>query len=118
LPLLFTQYDRLFEEYKVYNYDSAFSYARQLQQTALQLGDAARIAHARLQLGFCLLAAGLYEETRDSLQKIDVHGIPDPLRAEYYSLMGRYFYNLGDFDNDDYNTPAYTHKGNAYLDSA
>ncbi len=118
LPSLFTLYDRLFEAYKVYNYDSAFSYARQLQQTAVQLGDASRIAYARLQLGFCLLASGLYKETLDSLQKIDTRGIPDSLRAEYYSLMGRYFYNLGDFDNDDYNTPDYTRKGNIYMDSA
>ena len=118
LPALFSVCDRLFEAYKVYNYDSAFSYARQLQQTALQLGDAPRIAYARLQLGFCLLASGLYKETLDSLQKIDTRGIPDSLRAEYYSLMGRYFYNLGDFDNDDYNTPAYTRKGNIYMDSA
>jgi hypothetical protein len=118
LPSLFTFYGQLYEEYKVFNYDSAFSYARQLQATALQLGDPSRIVHARLKLGFCLLSSGLYKETLDSLDKIDTRGAPDSLRAEYYSLMGRYYYDLGDFDNDAYNTPAYNRKGNDYMDSA
>jgi hypothetical protein len=118
LPSLFTIYSQLYEEYKVFNYDSAFSYARQLQQTALLLGDPARITYARLKLGFCLLSSGLYKETLDSLNKIDTRGAPDSLRAEYYALMGRYYYDLGDFDNDAYNTPAYTRKGNDYMDSA
>ncbi|HEY4065211.1 MAG TPA: DUF6377 domain-containing protein [Puia sp.] len=118
LPSLFNLYGRLYEEYKVFNYDSAFNYARQLQETALLLGNPSRITYARLKLGFCLLSSGLYKETLDSLNKIDTRGAPDSLRAEYYALMGRYYYDLGDFDNDTYNTPAYTQKGNAYMDSA
>ena len=118
LPALFNDYGQLFEAYKVFNYDSAFAYARQLQSTALLLGDPTRITNARLKLGFCLLSSGLFKETLDSLGKIHVQGAPDSLQAEYYSLIGRYYYDLGDFDNDAYNTPDYTRKGNAYMDSA
>jgi hypothetical protein len=118
LPVLFNGYRQLYEAYKVFNYDSAFTYARQLQATALQLGDPARITDARLQLGFCLLSSGLFKETLDSLKKIDLKGAPDSLQAEYYSLIGRYYYDLGDFDNDSYNTPDYIRKGNTYMDSA
>ncbi len=60
----------------------------------------------------------MFKETLDSLNKIDIRGVPDSLQAEYYSLMGRYYYDLGDFDNDSYNTPDYNRKGNAYMDSA
>ncbi len=74
--------------------------------------------HARLKLGFCLLSSGLFKETFDSLSKIQVRSAPDSLQAEYYSLVGRYYYDLGDFDNDSYNTPDYTRKGNTYMDSA
>src|SRR5580692_7591143 len=56
LPALFNIYLQLYEEYKVYKYDSAFSYARQLQATAIQLGDPTRIVYARLKLGFSLLS--------------------------------------------------------------
>jgi len=118
LPARFNGYLRLYEEYKVFNYDSAFTYARNLQATALQLGDPVRTTYARLKLGFCLLSSGLFTETLDSLQKISIHGAPDSLQAEYYALMGRFYYDLGDFDNDAYNTPDYIRKGNAYMDSA
>jgi hypothetical protein len=118
LPTLYTDYCALCEAYKVFNYDSAFSYARQLQATALRIGDPARILSARLRLDFCLLSAGLFKETLDSLDKIQIHGAPDSLQADYYALIGRYYYDLGDFDNDGYNTPDYTRKGNTYMDSA
>jgi len=118
LPLLFNRALTLYEEYKVFNYDSAFHYARKLQETAIHLGDSSRIVYARLKLGFCLLSSGLFKETLDSLNKINIAGTPDSLKAEYYALMGRYYYDLGDFDNDTYNTPAYSAKGNQYMDSA
>lgn len=118
LPALFDGYLRLYEEYKVFNYDSAFTYARWLQATALKLGDPAKTTYARLKLGFCLLSSGMFKETLDSLEKISTRNAPDSLQAEYYSLMCRYYYDLGDFDNDGYNTPAYIRKGNAYADSA
>jgi hypothetical protein len=116
--LLFTHYQNLYDQYKVFQYDSAFHYARCLQNTAQQLNAPIKIADARLKLCFCLLSAGLFKETLDSLRTIDTKGLPDSLQAEYYSLMGRYYYDLGDFDNDDYNTPAYTRIGNAFMDSA
>jgi hypothetical protein len=118
LPALFSSYQQLYEEYKVFNHDSAYKYAKALQETAMQIGDPARIVSARLKLGFSLLSAGMFKETLDSLRKIDITGAPDSLRAEYYSLSGRFYYDLGDFDNDAYNTPAYTEKGNRYMDSA
>ncbi|HXB95426.1 MAG TPA: DUF6377 domain-containing protein [Puia sp.] len=118
LPALYLAYLRLYEEYKVFIYDSAFGYARKLQSTALLLNDPVKTADARLKLSFCLLSSGLFKETLDSLRKIGANPLPDSLRAEYYSLMGRYYYDLGDFDNDDYNTPAYIRIGNTYMDSA
>ena len=52
LHALFNGYLKLYEEYKVFNYDSGFWYARQLQATALQLGDPTLTTYARLKLGF------------------------------------------------------------------
>ena len=118
LPDYFDHTLALYEEYKVFNYDSAFCYAKKLQETAMRAGKPDRLAYARLKMGFCLLSAGMFKETLDSLRKIDISGLPDSIKAEYFSLMGRYYYDLGDFDNDNYNTPAYTREGNAYMDSA
>jgi hypothetical protein len=116
--LLFRRYQPLYEEYKVFNYDSAFCYARKLQEIALLLNDPARIVYARLKTGFSLLSSGMFKETLDSLNEISIKGAPDSLKAEYYALMGRYYYDLGDFDNDANYTPVYTAKGNLYMDSA
>jgi len=118
LPALYADYRALCEAYKVFNYDSAFSYARQLQTTALRIGDPSLVLDARLRLDFCLLSAGMFKETLDSLDKIQIRGAPDSLQADYFALVGRYYYDLGDFDNDGYNTPDYIRKGNTYMDSA
>jgi hypothetical protein len=118
LDLLFRRCEPLYEEYKVFNYDSAFYYARKLLETALHLGAPSRIVYARLKTSFCLLSSGMFKETLDSLREIDIHSAPDSMKAEYYALMGRYYYDLGDFDNDAYNTPLYIAKGNQYMDSA
>jgi len=111
-------YLQLYEEYKAFKYDSAYNYAMKLQEIALQLEDPSKIAYSRLKLGFSLLSSGMFKETLDSLNKLNISGSPDSIKAEYYALLGRYYYDLGDFDNDPYYTPAYDDKGNRYLDSA
>jgi hypothetical protein len=118
LATRFSLYLSLYEEYKVYHYDSAYSYSRKLQQTANQLQDPVRIGQARLKLGFILVSSGMFREAYDSLQNIQLQHYPDSLKAEYYSLMARYYYDLADYDNDLYHTPAYNAKGNEYVDSA
>jgi len=118
LQILFHLYQPLYDEYKVYNYDSARHYAQEIVRVALRLNEPSRIVNARLKICFCLLSAGMFKETLDSLKEIDISGAGDLLKAEYYALMGRYYYDLGDFDNDAYNTPAYTALGTKYIDSA
>lgn len=118
LPARFAIYARLFDAYKIFHYDSAYHYARLLQQTAQLLNDKARITYARIQLGFTLLSAGMYKEAEDSLAGMYILDAPDSVKAAFYSLMARYYYDLGDFDNDAYHKPVYIRKGNAYIDSA
>lgn len=109
---------QLYEQYKSFKYDSAYSYARQLQEIASQLNDRSRLAQARLKLGFSLLSAGLFKEAADSLHIIAAADLVDSLRMEYYLVMGRLFYDLADFNNDSYHSPAYVSRGNLYIDSA
>lgn len=114
----FAIYARLFNAYKIFHYDSAYHYARLLQQTALELNDAVSITYARIQLGFTFLSAGMYKEAEDSLSGLSMKGQPDSIQRAYYSLMARYYYDLGDYDNDSYHTVIYTGIGNNYIDSA
>jgi Tfp pilus assembly protein PilF len=117
-PSRYAIYLQLFNEYKSFKYDSAYAYARKLEAVAYEMKDPARIIYARIKLGFTLVSSGLFKETFDSLNTLNAAGAPDSIRAEFYSLMGRYYYDLGDFDNDSYYTAEYNKKGSIYIDSA
>ena len=118
LPALFRGYENLYSAYKVFQYDSAYNYAKKMLAVALRLNDPALINYARIKMGFSLLSSGMYKETLDSLAAIQISAVPDSCRAEYYALMGRYYYDLGDYDKDQYHTPRYNEKGAQYIDSA
>lgn len=114
----FDVYTLLYEEYRLFQYDSSYHYARKLGETALLLKDNGRIMYARIKLAFSLLSSGMYKEAYDSLAGIQTQWLPDSSKAEYYALLGRYYYDLGDFDNDQYHTPIYNVQGSRYMDSA
>jgi hypothetical protein len=109
----------LYDEYQIFNYDSAYEYAGKLQQIASRLGDRELITAARLKLCFILLSSGLYRETYDSLIVTNIRNEPDSTKALFYTLMGRYYYDLADYDSDGgHHSASYDKLGNIYLDSA
>lgn len=60
----------------------------------------------------------MFKETFDSLHQIDIKGRPNSIKAEYYFLMSRYYYDLADYDNHTFYSPVYTNNGTTYIDSA
>lgn len=109
---------RMYGEYKIFRFDTAFLYAKKMEEMALQLNDAFKIAQAKIKLSFVLLSAGMYGETNEALKSISINGQPDSLRAEYYLLKGRYYYDVADYNNDNYYYPTYFKQADEYLDSA
>ncbi|HEY8661684.1 MAG TPA: DUF6377 domain-containing protein [Hanamia sp.] len=118
LPEQYKTIGSLYEEYKRFNYDSAFLYARKLQQVSYQVQRPALIEDSKVKLSFILVSAGLFKDAFDTLHSVSLSGVSDSLKAEYYSLMGRYYYDLSDYNNDKYFTPAYYKLGNLYIDSS
>jgi len=118
LPARFALYLSLYEAYKVFHYDSAYLYCSKLQETARQLNDPLRMGLARMKLGFILVSSGMFKEAYDSLHTINLQPFPDSLKAEYYALMARYYYDLADYDSDPYHSPGYNSKAYQYMDSA
>jgi len=108
----------LYEEYKLFKYDSAYHYAKQLQEIAYQIDDVTRIEQAKLKLNFSLISSGLFKEAADSIDRLQVARMPDKLKTEYYLLMGRFYYDLADFGNDQFHSPGYVQQGTLYFDSA
>jgi hypothetical protein len=111
-------YSKLYEEYKTFNYDSAFTYSRILQLEAYRQKDPAKIAYAKVKLAFVLLSSGMFNEALDSLATIRAKGLPDSVKIEYYSVLSRTYYDLIDFNKDQYYESKYRELGNIYIDSA
>lgn len=114
----FQLYQKLYREYQSFQYDSAFAYAQKLQQTARQLQDSNRMAHAQLKISFTLLSSGMYKEAFDSLQAVHQRLMPDSIKAEYHELMSRAYHDLASYNADSYYRDRYIVLGNHHLDSA
>lgn len=111
-------YSRLFDEYKNFSYDSAYNYAKKLRQTATQLNDPALLASAKMKVGFTLISSGMFKETIETLNSINVSLLPDTAKIDYYFLKARSYFDWSDFDrNGDYSA-IYNPEGIKCVDSA
>jgi hypothetical protein len=111
-------YSQLYDEYKSFNYGQAFKYAHQLQQVSYVIKDPTKIAYAKIKMGFILLSSGMFKETFDTLKSIHLSQLSNPVKKEYYLLTARTYYDLADFDKDEYYSGIYNKKGDQYIDSA
>lgn len=115
---LFNTYQKIYEEYKVFNYDSAYHYAQPQLNLASELKNAELVNCSRIKLSFILLSAGLFKEAFDSLQIIQPNSLDNKCKTGYYTLFARCYYDLADYTNDQYHSPDYDIRGNRLLDSA
>ncbi len=115
---LFQYYLGLYKEYYIFNYDSAYVYARRMQQLAVQEKNAGLITYAKIKMGFILLSSGMFKEVFDTLGTINPNLLAADQKAEYYTLMARCYYDLADYDHDDFYAPWDNAKGNQFLDSS
>ncbi|HYF69164.1 MAG TPA: DUF6377 domain-containing protein [Ohtaekwangia sp.] len=108
---------QIFEEYKSFIYDSAFRYALRLQFLAAKLKNPVNIYKSKINLGFILVSAGLFNETLDTLQALESNLLPDSLKSDFFFLIGRTCYDLAEFNRDNFYSVRYRLRGNGYLDS-
>ena len=87
----FNRYHQLFNAYKAYKYDSAYFYARKQFHIAKLLGNDTLINMARINLSFSLLSAGMYKETQETLDSMDMRTLSNEAKARYYALLGRFY---------------------------
>jgi hypothetical protein len=117
LNFRYATYLKLYEEYKSFNYDKAFHYAQKLQETGYLLKDPVKIAFSRIKFGFILLSSGMFKEAFDSLKIVNAKLLDDNARKEYYFLTARTYYDVSDYDKDNYYTPIYNNRAGKYIDS-
>ena len=97
------QYDicsQLYEEYKVYQFDSAYVFTQKLLSLALQNNNLSRVYETKIKLAFILLSAGMFKETFECLNQIDTHVLSNEARLEYYSTKSRAYADLAEYNGD------------------
>ncbi len=58
------------------------------------------------------------KESVDSLNAVSIQGVTNDIKADYFSLKARCYYDLADFDEDKCYTTLYYNRANACIDSA
>ncbi|GGH20293.1 transcriptional regulator [Mucilaginibacter phyllosphaerae] len=115
------QYDlcvKLYDEYKSYQYDSAYVYVNKLKDLSALMNDMSRGYYSQIKLGFILLSSGMFKETFDAMRTINPRVLNDSMKIEYYFIMYRCNSDLAKYNNDKYSSPGYIRASNAYIDSA
>jgi DNA-binding CsgD family transcriptional regulator len=108
----------IYDQYITYKYDSAFLYARRMQQVAEKIGDRRLVNSAKIKTSFVLLSSGLFTEALDTLKTIKTSALDDSLKVHYYNVIARACVDLADFTRDNFYGKQYAERANAYLDSA
>ncbi len=110
--------DSLYEQYKSFNYDSAYNYSKKLQSAAAVLNSPALMASSKMKLAFTLLSSGLFKETIEELGRTSVQALSGQDKIDYYFLKARTYFDLADYDRsvDYYNL--YNPMGIGCIDSA
>jgi len=109
---------KLFNEYESFKYDSAYYYIVEASKAANHLHDPQKTAFAKIKTGFVLLSSGMFKESLDTLNSITPDQLPDSLQYEYYSIIGRTYYDLADYVKGTHFETVYNTVGNHYQDRA
>lgn len=115
---VFDHYLAIYNEYSVFNFDSAYHYAKELQQTAYRLNNRPLIAYAGMKINYVLLSVGMFKEVFESLADIDPAGLDNEKLAEYYILKSRAYFDLADYNKDNFFSESYNKLGAKFLDSS
>ncbi len=111
-------YRELYEEYKVYQFDSAYVYTSKLELISRKLNDKSKFYDSKTKLAFILLSAGMFKESFDCLNQINTHFISDSTKIDYYSFKSRAYSDLADYNNNKNFTPDDNALSIKYIDSA
>jgi hypothetical protein len=111
-------YQLLYEEYKSFSYDSSYTYAKNLEAASVTLNDPRLIASAKMKMGFTLLSSGLFKETLEQLNSINLSPLPNNDKVDYYFLKARSYFDLSDYDRSPDYSAVYNPLGIRCIDSA
>lgn len=108
----------LYQEYAVYNADSAMVYANRNHEIARQLGDESRQTEWDINRSFVLSVSGLLKEAQDAIENVQSDRVPADLKAEYYNQLAYLYSHFGQYLGEDRTSSVdYYIQSRAYQDS-
>lgn len=115
---MYQLYSSLYDEYRSYIYDSAYVYVEKLLQISNKIDDKDKITLAKVKQGFSFLSSGLFNESFEILNGLNLNGCSDETRVEYYICKSRLFYDMADYNRMPEFRDKYIRMGNIIIDSA
>ena len=115
---LLDTYGSLFDEYFVFQFDSALTYINKEIAMAAAIGDKRRHDLAYLRKASLLSIGGLYSETAAMLGEVDPDTLDDDTRLKYDITYFYLFTYWADYCHDNVYTPLYRQRAAEYLRQA
>lgn len=115
---LLSAYDKLYDEYFVFQFDSAMVYVDKAIQLADRIGDKYHHDKSRIEKASLLAVGGLYGEAVGLLGEIDSVKLDEDLRFTY-TITHYYVYTYwADYCHDNMYSPRYRERADSYLKQA
>lgn len=115
---LLSAYDKLYDEYFVFQFDSAMVYVDKAIQLADRIGDKYHHDKSRIEKASLLAVGGLYGEAMGLLDEIDSVKLDEDLRFTY-TITHYYVYTYwADYCHDNMYSPRYRDRADSYLKQA
>lgn len=111
-------YEQLFEEYYVFQFDSAMTYLNKGIKLALETQNTYYYNSNVIRKAELLSIGGLYSEAVQEIEQVDTTALDKAQRFEYYFSLFRIHTYWADFCNDKTYTPTHRLKAQDYLKKA
>ena len=90
-----------YEEYMVYDSDSAFSYIHKNLEIAQRLNNPQWVAQWKIEQSFILTATGFLKEGLDALNEINPENLSPYYRTDYYGQMMYLYSHYGQYSGEN-----------------
>jgi len=110
--------DKLYEEYKVYQFDSAYVFTKKLIDISKKTNDVVHLNESRIKVAFLLLSSGMFTETFESLNAVNISVVSNEFKLQYYSIKSRAYSDLAQYNSDKSYAPFDQAEAVKYIDSA
>ena len=109
---------RLYEEYYVYQFDSAMVYVEKAIELADKMGDRLHYDKCCISKAALLAIGGLYGEAVDILEKVDSATLDKSLHFDYAITFYFVYTYWADYCHDNFYSPRYRSRAASYLKHA